>query len=58
MDSPNQIYIDLVRRIGDPARTELEEVVENHLVYGDRPRARIRAAAGTLLEELAQAQAG
>ncbi len=57
MDSP-KIYIDLVRRIGDPARTELEEVVENHLVYGDRPRARIRAAAGTLLEELAQAQAG
>ncbi len=53
-----ETYLDLVRHIGDPARTELEEVVENHLVYGDRPRARIRAAAGTLLAELAQAQAG
>ena len=53
-----QSYLDLVRGTGDPARTELEEVVENHLVYGDRPRARIRAAAGALLTEQTQAQTG
>ena len=44
--------LELVRSLGESARMELEEIASNDLVYGDRQRARIRAAANELLEGL------
>ena len=49
--------LDLVRAAGEYAIPELEEVTTNHLVYGDKQRARIREAATDLLQELNEEEA-